>query len=157
MRDMHTRGRPARQSERESVKYNKELPNVITVVASGDHLFIASSMRGRNILYNERATVTPPGKGFWKTVNGVCHPAIDDGLRQCNKAFPGGEIVGHQNGGSCGEVMVAWAMCDIVGDAHLNPARVVAVEFRENAMRIKDPCGDDTPGVSSQPARCVSR
>jgi hypothetical protein len=151
MREMHQKNTPATGSNRQLIAYNRQLPNVVTAVASGDHIYIASSMKGDNILYGSHVTIQPPDgtdKHFWQTVRGVCHPQIDNGLRQCEKTLPNDQTVGHQNGGSCGEVMVAWAMCDIVGDAHLNPGKVVAVQSRGDAMMIKDPCGDDTPGVS---------
>jgi hypothetical protein len=127
---------------------------VITAVASGDYIFIASSMKGKNIFYAGEKSIRPPGaikdSHFWQGVRGICHPQIISGLEQCEKALPDGELVGHKNGGSCGEVMAAWAMCDIVGDAHVNPAKVVAVEYYNNEMVIKDPCGDAAPNVSLQ-------
>jgi hypothetical protein len=142
-----------------------QLPTVITVVVSGNYAYISSSLKGGPIFYTKADKIIrvghPDNKEFWRSFNGRCHPLIADGLRQCDKTLPDatGTVVGHVNGGSCGEVMAGWTMCEMVGDAQAHPARVVAVEYatvtprdrRADAPRhmvIKDPCGDDTPGVS---------
>jgi hypothetical protein len=144
-----------------------QLPTVITVVVSGNYAYISSSLKGGPILYSKTEQVKPDGgpdgKKYWKNPNNLCPAAITDGLRQCNKPMPNDDqtIVGHTNGGACGEVMVAWMMCEMIQDARSHPARVVAVEYKPvtpgdrrgpKHMVIKDPCGDDTPGVSQWPA-----
>jgi hypothetical protein len=140
-----------------------QLPTVITVVVSGNNAYISSSLKGGPILYNKADRIIPADhpdkKPYWRNPNGLCPAAITDGLRQCDKPLTDGTVVGHQNGGACGEVMVGWTMCEILGDAQAHTARVVAVEYATvtprdysaNAPRhmvIKDPCGDDTPDVS---------
>jgi hypothetical protein len=141
----------------------KQLPTVITVVVADNYAYISSSLKGGPLLYSKADMIKPvdgPGKSFWKNPSKLCPAAIHDGLLQCNKELPDGtSVAGHTNGGSCGEVMVAWMMCEMIGDARAHPARVVAVEYKlvtpgdksANApkhMVIKGPCGDDTPGVS---------
>lgn len=123
-------------------------PTVMTVLVQGQRVFFASSMKGKGLLYDTKPTdiVVPKTQAtekYWKNFKqGVCPAAVEQGLRACGFVVEGTEHeVGHKNAGSCGEVMVAWALCNTLPDAQLIPARVVAVESLNGKMVVKDPCG----------------
>jgi hypothetical protein len=133
----------------------KAPPTAITVVQLGDTAYIASSVKGgKSLLYDsfvqnkKQGTISPPpGKRpFWGDLKtGVCPGALLDGLRKCEKLTPLDEKMGHQNGGACGEVMAAWAMCNDGGPWPQSGVRVVAVasQFKSDVVSIKEPCGFD--------------
>lgn len=128
-------------------------PTVMTVAVQGQRVFFGSSIKGNNMFYDRTPLVVPPGgqtETFWKNLkNNVCPAAIEAGLVACGMAIPGTDhTVGHMMGGSCGEVTVGWALCETTPSAQMSTAKVVAVEFKNNKMVIKDPCGtslDDAP------------
>jgi hypothetical protein len=123
-------------------------PTVMTVVVQGEHVIFASSMKGKGLIYDDKISKivvpkTQQTEKYWQNLkSGVCPLAIEKGLKECGFLVEGTtSLVGHQNGGSCGEIMAAWALCDLLPNAELGPSRVVAVERVNGDMVIKDPCG----------------
>ncbi|KAF1823140.1 uncharacterized protein K489DRAFT_225436 [Dissoconium aciculare CBS 342.82] len=125
-------------------------PTVMTALVKGDHVYLASSMKGSGLLYDATTKdVFVPGTGapasYWQNLkSGVCPAEIQEGLKECGFLVKGtSSLVGHQNGGSCGEVMAGWAACNNPPSAHTGPTRVVAVKSVGGKMMIEDPCGAD--------------
>jgi hypothetical protein len=125
-------------------------PTVMTALVKGDHVYLASSMKGSGLLYDATTKdVFVPGNNapasYWQNLkSGVCPAQIQEGLKECGFLVKGtSHLVGHQNGGSCGEVMAGWAACDNPPSAHTGPSRVVAVKSVGGKMMIEDPCGAD--------------
>jgi hypothetical protein len=158
MVDKHKNGRPPGGNF-------KDQPNAVTVLFTGDTAIISSSTKGPGSLLYEgfidgtnEATVTPPtGKRpNWGTLKtGVCPDVILDGLKKCEKTTPIQETMGHQNGGACGEVMAALALCSEPGPWPQKDVRIVAVALNNKAKRVtvKEPCGfDESESVGTHDA-----
>jgi hypothetical protein len=129
-------------------------PKVMTVVVQGHHVIFASSKKGPGLLYDpKKEPIVVPSTGktetYWRNYKGgVCPVAIEKSLKECGMLVSGA-LVGHQNGGSCGEVMAGWALCDHLPDAQISPAMVVTVErLRDGSLVVKDPCGAEDGDVS---------
>ena len=128
-------------------------PNVMAVVVTEDDFaIISSSMRGPSILFDfARQTINPPSPDITKVYHttknprGMCPAAVMEGLMMCEKESKVKTVgtMQHFFGGSCGEVMAAWAMCDVLGENHPTKARVIAVEKAQTTEQrvIRDPCG----------------
>jgi hypothetical protein len=137
-------------------------PTVMTALVKGDHVYLASSMKGSGLLYDATTKdVFVPGTGapasYWQNLkSGVCPAEIQEGLKECGFLVKGtSSLVGHQNGGSCGEVMAGWAACNNPPSAHTGPTRVVAVKSVGGKMMIEDPCGADPDATPVCPTSLV--
>jgi hypothetical protein len=153
---------PGSQSFRNDVTRNYG-PTVMTAVVQDNHVFLASSMKGRGLIYDPKTTkidlqLTSQSVAYWKGLkSNVCPSAVQQGLQDCGFLVTDTKgaqhAVGHQNGGSCGEVFAGWALCDTVPKKN-SPVRVVTVAYSGEKMVIKEPCGatpEEDVLVSSTP------
>jgi hypothetical protein len=135
----------------------------MTAVVQDNHVFLASSMKGRGLIYDPKTTkidlqLTSQSVAYWKGLkSNVCPSAVQQGLQDCGFLVTDTKgaqhAVGHQNGGSCGEVFAGWALCDTVPKKN-SPVRVVTVAYSGEKMVIKEPCGatpEEDVLVSSTP------
>lgn len=147
----------------------KEPPSTVAiVVTSEDQVIISSSMKSKpksGMLLYQVAKIKPPANvpkdqksyAFWDQLKtSLCPAAISEGLQQCEREVgtPGNSaVVGHTNAGNCGEVMAAWAWCDVLGNKPV-AAKVVAiigrVDNEQTRKSIIDPCGGDSLTVGER-------